>query len=306
VVRILSQLPDRRVRSRLAAGRLNLRIGPFAVKVRSALPAFAEWLPVLYGDHELADPEGFADFQVRVDRPRGLRRWWRPQAVFRFDGAVPFKPLPLVQALPLFEWGLNWVVARHAQRYLILHAAVVARDGRALLLPGEPGAGKSTLCAGLAARGWRLLSDELALIRADRGDLLPLPRPVSLKNGSLAVIRDLVPGARFGPFCRDTAKGVVAHVRPPRGSVERSAEPARPTWVVFPRFRSGGGGEAEVCPADETLRRLIGTSFNYGVQGPAGFHALADIAAGVPAYCLEYGDLERACGQIETLAAAAP
>jgi hypothetical protein len=41
---------------------------------------------------------------------------------------------------------------------------VLERGGRALLLPAPSGSGKSTLCAGLAFNGWRLLSDELALL----------------------------------------------------------------------------------------------------------------------------------------------
>ena len=66
-------------------------------------------------------------------------------------------------------------------RYLIIHAAVVERNGFALLLPAPPGSGKSTLCAGLIHHGWRLLSDELALIDPETATLQAIPRPVSLK-----------------------------------------------------------------------------------------------------------------------------
>jgi hypothetical protein len=298
----LSDLPADRLRSRLRRDGLNLGIGPFRVRLRSTIPVFGEWLPLLYGHYPVAAPEAFADFQIRIDRPWGLRRWWRPQSRFRFDNQTPFKPLPLSQAMPFFEWGLNWCVAQHAQRYLVLHAAVVARGGRALLLPGEPGAGKSTLCAGLVARGWRLLSDELALIRPDRGDLLPLPRPISLKNGSIPVIRRFAPRSEFGPFCRDTAKGVITHLRAPRISVEQAGQPARPAWVVFPRFQAGAELALTPCPAEEAFQALIEAAFNYPVQGPAGFHALADLGSEVTARHLRYSDLDAACQRLERLA----
>lgn len=295
----LGQLAPDRIRERLAQGRLNLRIGPLSVKVQSRLPVFSRWLPYLYADYPVADPEGFADFRVRVDRPWGVRRWWRPQVVFRSDTERPFKPLPKSQALPFFEWGLNWCVAQHAHRYLILHAGVVARDERALLLPGVPGAGKSTLCAGLVARGWRLLSDELVLIRPERGDVIPLPRPISLKNASLAVIRSSDPEAPFGPCCHDTLKGSVAHLRPPTESVVRAGEPARVDWVIFPSFQAARGGEEMAgLPVGEVFQGLIGSAFNFPVQGPQGFEVLADIASQCPGYRLEHDDLEQACQAI--------
>ena len=81
-----------------------------------------------------------------------LRRHLRPQAILRCDGRVPFKPLPMAQAMPMLEWGLNWVISSHAHDCLVLHAAVVERDGQALVLAADPGSGKSTLCAALVHR----------------------------------------------------------------------------------------------------------------------------------------------------------
>ena len=47
---------------------------------------------------------------------------------------------------------------------LVMHAAAVARSGRAMLLPGQTGTGKTTLTAWLLAQGFRYQSDELAFI----------------------------------------------------------------------------------------------------------------------------------------------
>ena len=52
----------------------------------------------------------------------------------------------------------------HAHQYLIIHAAVVEKNGLAAILPAPPGSGKGTLTAGSVLSGWRLLSDELTLI----------------------------------------------------------------------------------------------------------------------------------------------
>ncbi len=45
-----------------------------------------------------------------------------------------------------------------------LHAAVLARDGRALLAFGATGSGKSTLALAGARHGWDVLSDDIALV----------------------------------------------------------------------------------------------------------------------------------------------
>ncbi|MBK1663200.1 serine kinase [Rhodospirillum rubrum] len=45
-----------------------------------------------------------------------------------------------------------------------LRAASVVRDGRAVVLAGAAGVGKSTLAAALMAKGWGLLADEVTLI----------------------------------------------------------------------------------------------------------------------------------------------
>ena len=81
-----------------------------------------------------------------------------------------------------------------------------------------------------------MLTDELTLLAPETNLIVPLPRPISLKNESLEIIRKFAPQAVFGPASPNTIKGTIAHVRPPKKSVDRMREPSRPTWVVFPKF----------------------------------------------------------------------
>ncbi|MFX9020101.1 hypothetical protein ABTN35_21005, partial [Acinetobacter baumannii] len=53
----------------------------------------------------------------------------------------------------------------HRRGQLPLHAACVARDGRALALAGPSGRGKSTLAAALAASGWTALTDDVCRVQ---------------------------------------------------------------------------------------------------------------------------------------------
>lgn len=63
---------------------------------------------------------------------------------------------------------------------LALHAGVVARAGRALVLPGPSGHGKSTLVAALLRAGWDYVSDESLCLRWVDGALVAYPRPLGL------------------------------------------------------------------------------------------------------------------------------
>jgi len=287
------------VAARLSGDGLCWRMGPFIVRLRTNLPELTETLRLLYGDFPV-EADGFADFHVRLSAA-GVRRWWRPKVQFFVDERPPFEPLPRTSAVPLLEWGLNWCVSTRADQYLIVHAAVVERHGRAIVLPGPPGAGKSTLCAGLLLRGWRLLSDEFALVRPDDGRLVPLPRPVSLKEESISTVRQLAPDVLMGPSSRDTWKGTVAHMRPPSGSVARAAVPADPGWVVFPAFRPEEPMRLTPHPRSRTLARLARNSFNWNLLGARGFEALSTLVDRSGCYELTHRDLEEALRALEEL-----
>lgn len=288
----VAALAPRELARELAGPGIVLRTGHFAARVRSPLAQVAEGIGLMYADYPVETGEGFADFHINLDHGR---RWPRPQVRFDHDGTAPFEPLPAAQAYPMFEWVLNWCVSSRAHRYLVIHAAVLERaGGGALVMPAPPGSGKSTLCAALAARGWRLLSDELAILDPADGLLLPLPRPISLKNGSIGVISRFAPQAVISRPVADTGKGTVAHVRAPRPSVLRAGERAAPAWIVFPRYCAGAATSlAPLAPA-RAFMRVAENAFNYSLLGARGFHALAHMADQCAAFEFNYSDLDDA------------
>jgi len=278
-----------------------LGIGPFLVRLHSSLASVAGGVALHYDEQLLAPDTAFCDFHIAIRRGAGVRALWRPQARFFIDGNSPFKPLPLSQAFPLFEWGLNWCIAQHAHHYLMIHAAVVERGGRALLLAGAPGTGKSTLCAALVMSGWRLLSDEFALIGLDDGRLGALPRPISLKNAAIDLIRRRFPDAVIGPPARDTAKGTVAHLRCPPPSVRRATEPAVPAHIVFPLYAGGAPNLLTPLAKARALLKLVNGSFNYNVLGSRGFETAADLIDACTCHNLDFSDLDPALQLLDDL-----
>jgi HprK-related kinase A len=288
--------------ARLRGDGLLLRTGPFVNCVRTDVARLVSSIAAMYGDYPVEAPGEFIDFHLDLVRPRGLRRWWRPQVMLEQDGLRPFQPLPVAQAYPMLEWLLNWCVSQRAHGYLLIHAAVLERHGRAIILPAPPGSGKSTLCAALVAHGWRLLSDEMTLVRPADGQLAPLPRPVSLKNASIGVIGAAFPDAVLSPPVEGTVKGTIAHLRAPRASIERALELARPAHIVFPRFEAGAATSLEPVPKARAFMQVADNSFNYPSLGQRGFDTLARLVDGCGCHAFRYSDLREALAVFDSLA----
>lgn len=291
----VASLSHHELHARLAGNGLRLRAGRFTVRLQADLASVTAGIGQLYGEYPLLQDGDFAEFHLKLARPRSARRWLRPQVRLNCDGYEMFQPMPLQHAFPMFEWGFNWCVSTRAHRYLMVHAAVLERGGRAVILPAPPGSGKSTLTAALSGKGgWRLLSDELTLIDVENGMIVPNPRPISLKNASIDVVRAYVPDAVLSASVNDTLKGTVAHMRAPGDAVLRALETARPAWVVFPHYQAGATTTLEPLPRAATFMELAGNSFNYSLLGAAGFHAMAKLIDASAGFRFRYSVLDEA------------
>lgn len=142
--------------------------------------------------------------------------------------------------------------------------------------------------------GWRLLSDEMALIDPVTGLVTPAPRPVSLKNQSIDIIRNLAPDVVIGPVAYDTLKGNVAHMRAPIESVHRANEVALPAWVVFPKYLAKAPPQLTARGKATSFMQLAENSFNQSVHGKRGFDALTRLIDQCDCYDFSYGYLDDA------------
>nr|WP_241263117.1 HprK-related kinase A [Parahaliea mediterranea] len=277
-----------------------MRVGPYCYAVQCPVPVVAQGVAALYRDHYLARDPGFADFHVAL-RPAGLQQRLSKRLDFFLDERQPFGSIPRGQAFAFFEWGLNWCLSVTMHEYLKLHAAVVARNGVAVVMPGLPGAGKSTLCAALALRGWRVLSDEHALIVPGSHRVVPVNRPVSLKNASIEVIRRFAPDAVIGPVSEDTHKGRVAHLKADVAPNSHDPAPLEAAFMLFPQYRAGETVQLRPRSRAESFIFAAHHSFNYSVLGDEGFDAMAAFVDGVDCFDLRYSELDAVVEALESL-----
>lgn len=281
---------------------LILDTGPFRVGITSSIPGLADTVAYFYREVVSSDREEVLDYDIGLRRPFGLRAMVRPQVVFGVDGRYPFDPQPLENAFPVFEWGLNWCIATSAHRYMMLHAGTIAFGDNAMILPGTPGSGKSTLSAALHLSGARLLSDEFGLVRPETADLLPLPRGIPLKNASIEAILEFDPAAPLGPTYPKTRKGRVRHLRPSAESLREQHRPAVPRWLVFPKYIAGAAEVLSPMSKLEAFRQLAFNCFNYTLLGETGFQAVDRIIRSVDCYTFTFSRLESAVTTLQALA----
>jgi hypothetical protein len=183
----------------------------------------------------------------------------------------------------------------------MLHAAVIERNECAVIMPAPPSSGKSTLCAGLVSRGWRLLSDELALVSLSDQTISPLARPISLKNESIQVIKSFAPDAVFNRITHDTNKGSVTHMKVPAEHLKRVNDVAKPCWVVFPKYVRDSSATLTAYSKAQSMLDLGRNSFNYSILGLAGFEALSKVVSASKCYQFAYSRLDDAVSVFDAL-----
>ena len=310
-----------------------LRVGPFRYALDLTVRCAAESIERLYTDYPRHSANDWSDFHVRLHSD-GL---FSSNATLYLDHTNPFGSFPKDQAGAMLEWGMNWCVWLNLSQWLIFHAAMLERNGGGLILAADSGVGKSTLAAGLAFSGWRLLSDELTLIDPDDrielggedagkqnadaleagaseadgqstgstsvARMVPIPRPICLKNASIEVLKRFAPQAEWGAVYPETGrKGTVSHIKPLKDAVQRMDERVCPRWIVFPRYVPGKKATWSRWLKAETVIQLGKNSVDYSTLGPKGFETMCRLVDHCECLRFEYSDLHEAAEQFARLA----
>lgn len=277
--------------------------GPFRFLIKSPVASVERNLATLYEDFPITsyNNEIFCDFHVHLRNPSVVRGILYPQAQFYVDDSIVFNPFPLTHATAMLEWGMNWCVSTQIHTYLIVHAAVIEKAGRAIVMPAPPGSGKSTLCASLIQEGWRLLSDELALIDLESLEVVPMPRPVGLKNDSINIIKRRYPDIVLGVVSSDTLKGSVCHFKPPKNSIEMQHVACPIGWIVFPKYEAGSNTRLITKPKGQAYMEVANNSFNYSALGIRGFNVLKGVIDRAECFSFKYSCLDEAIEVFKSL-----
>lgn len=269
---------------------IRLTIGPFRARIRSEHASLVEHLRTLYTGYPTWEGDEY-HFDLAIINGERHRRWIRRQALITVNGLRPYWPLPVELAGAMLEWGVNQCIGLRTHHLISAHAAVVERGGKALILPAPSGSGKSTLCAALVYSGWRLFSDEFALVVPNTRQLLPSPRPLSLKEGTIDLVRRRHPEVITTKERLDVEEKRFVHARPPEESIRRWQEGADARWIILPKYVPGSATTFEPVSKAQALMELAGQSFNHNYVA-AGFSTLATLVEHCDCFFVEYSELD--------------
>jgi hypothetical protein len=186
-------------------------------------------------------------------------------------------------------WEVNQGVIRTRPHTLLLHAAAVELERRAVVISARSGAGKSTLAAALVRAGLRYLTDEAVAFDPDTGCVVPYPKPIALHQDVWSLFPELAPMAPGASRFVSTVRYVIpAEVG---GSVGAASTPA---IVILPRRVPSSNARLHPLSRARAAMSLAEQAFSFLDSGTEALKLLARMLQGCDCYRLEYDDLEEA------------
>ena len=165
--------------------------------------------------------------------------------------------------------------ASHTHSMLVLHAGAVSTpDGRLLVLPGMPDAGKSTLTGALVQAGCDYLGDEMTGVLPETLEVVGHPRALALDKQSRELL-GLDDADALSPYVApNLLRSEVAALEGPAGTITEVLLPTYDPQVVAPQFE-------QLSPLD-ALKALLTTTMNLDRCGEPGWRTLCQLVHNVP------------------------
>lgn len=197
--------------------------------------------------------------------------------------------------------ALEWL-ANNSGDTIAVHAALLSKNGKGVVIVGPSFAGKSTLATALWRNGWSLMSDDMVFIDTLARVASPAPRRVSLRFESRELVGDSIwSQIRNSPSCVQTSKGLYFH--PHEVSGMEKVRTTSLSAIFFLARRDTATDPAAVSamnPAKGSLS-LLPYAFNARtLPFVDGLRRITPLLDQVPAFDLGRGDLPSMVDSVET------
>lgn len=193
----------------------------------------------------------------------------------------------------------SFMLVSASRRGMVFHAAALAWNDCGVLLPGRSGAGKTTVSAYLATRGFTHLGDDLSYVAEGTSTVAALARPLKIKAAGVDVLKPHLPMGERHTMAIPNEVLVAANTSAddePRAAVPLSA-------IVFPRYAKGSRFRLEPMSRAQAGFALMEGLLNARNLSGHGFRDVTRLVESISTYSMSFGSLEQVSQNLEALRA---
>ena len=219
--------------------------------------------------------------------------------VYVFDEGQHVLTSVVDKIIPTVKAYLTHQIVMQCAPDIAVHAAYLRNQSKALLISGDPGAGKTTLALHLAQHGLQYCTDDIAFIARD-GTVTGTAFAPTVKSGAWRMLEPLYPRlATATVHCRPDGKLVRYFNVLPNAS---NSGISTAGWIIFLKRRPRGVTKLQPLGQIDVLKRLIKSSFSpYGRMSLPGLTSMRTLVTHSASFELTYRHASEATNVILAL-----
>ena len=198
-------------------------------------------------------------------------------------------------------FNLLWTIHREALKdapgRVRIHSGCGELLGKRFIVAGDKGAGKTTLMMRLLFSGFRVISDELLLLKD--GEALPFPRRFHIKQESLHLLPEIDELLDSIPYNMTTYGHRMYSFSPNDAGFEWNIDEGKIDFIFYLEPNHGGESRLELCPKVDMVKNLMPMSFISEKEDHKKISELCSVVDQADCYVLHNGDLEGAVSSIQ-------
>jgi len=214
----------------------------------------------------------------------------------RRDGNLCFSSDDLPDTIFNLQWLIHKVALEDVTESIRIHAGCGELHGRRFLVAGDKGTGKTTLMVRLLFEGFRVVGDELVLVRD--GKATPFPRRFHIKQDSVKLLPELEGLFDSLPYNRTDYGHKMFSFAPQDAGFGWKIDDGEVRAIFYLEPNHGGDTHMVECPKYLMAQKIMPMTFLSESDDHMKIGELCGIIDRADCYVLHLGDLE---GAVSTL-----
>lgn len=215
----------------------------------------------------------------------------------RREGELCFSSDDLPDAIFNIQWLIHKEALKDVAESIRIHAGCGEWDGRRFIVVGDKGVGKTTLMLHLLFNGFRIIGDELVLVRD--GKATPFPRRFHIKEGSKGLIPLMSEMFDSLPFNMTSYGQKMYSFTPLDAGYGWKIDEGEVRAIFYLVPNHGGESRIEACPKFMMVHRVMSMSFLSETADHMKINQLCSMIDRADCYVLQVGDLEGAVSALQ-------